>query len=258
MKALSFQQPWASLTACGVKDVENRTWAPKTIPGKFLIHTGVCRRKADWENILPFEMSMPAFNMIERGYIEDFNETPKNCIVGVAEIDFITKDNLSAWSDERCEFKYHIKNAKLFRTPITGVKGKLHFFDVPEIDEDNLPETIDIQPIRREGSTLIVPMHEDMINEFEAVEDIADLGDYIFAQYLLADNEDLYCDSDGKLLATERIIFTDGKREVAFTVAEQFVNTRTNDEGQMEVDTTFDGKQIMCECACYTFKDKVK
>lgn len=37
MKALSIKQPWASLIAHGIKDIENRTWATK-YRGKVLIH----------------------------------------------------------------------------------------------------------------------------------------------------------------------------------------------------------------------------
>ena len=38
MKVLSVQQPWASLIAAGIKDVENRTWKPQEIPERILIH----------------------------------------------------------------------------------------------------------------------------------------------------------------------------------------------------------------------------
>jgi hypothetical protein len=37
--ALSIQQPWAGLIACGLKDIENRTWRTN-FRGPFLIHAG--------------------------------------------------------------------------------------------------------------------------------------------------------------------------------------------------------------------------
>lgn len=40
MKVLSIKQPWASLICSGIKDVENRTWKPKEVPGRILIHAG--------------------------------------------------------------------------------------------------------------------------------------------------------------------------------------------------------------------------
>ncbi|RZJ91586.1 MAG: ASCH domain-containing protein, partial [Chryseobacterium sp.] len=37
MKSLSIKQPWASLIASGIKDIENRTWATK-YRGRIYIH----------------------------------------------------------------------------------------------------------------------------------------------------------------------------------------------------------------------------
>lgn len=37
MKALSIKQPWASLIAQGIKDIENRTWKTK-FRGRIFIH----------------------------------------------------------------------------------------------------------------------------------------------------------------------------------------------------------------------------
>lgn len=37
MKTLSVRQPWASLLVSGLKDIENRTWAPN-FKGRILIH----------------------------------------------------------------------------------------------------------------------------------------------------------------------------------------------------------------------------
>jgi hypothetical protein len=40
IRALTIKQPWAFLIAAGIKDVENRTWAPRQFPGALLIHAG--------------------------------------------------------------------------------------------------------------------------------------------------------------------------------------------------------------------------
>ena len=47
MKALSIKQPWASLIAKGIKDVENRTWKTK-FRGKVYIHAS--SKKVDFGN----------------------------------------------------------------------------------------------------------------------------------------------------------------------------------------------------------------
>jgi len=41
MKALTVRQPWAGLIARGIKDIENRTWAPTLALGdRFAVHAG--------------------------------------------------------------------------------------------------------------------------------------------------------------------------------------------------------------------------
>lgn len=41
MKALTVKQPWASAIVSGRKDIENRSWAPRSIVGqRILIHAG--------------------------------------------------------------------------------------------------------------------------------------------------------------------------------------------------------------------------
>ncbi len=47
MKALSIIQPWASLIATGIKDVENRTWRTN-YRGEFLIHASAKHLKEGW------------------------------------------------------------------------------------------------------------------------------------------------------------------------------------------------------------------
>jgi hypothetical protein len=40
VRALTVKQPWASLIAMGIKDIENRTWVPAQFHGPILIHAG--------------------------------------------------------------------------------------------------------------------------------------------------------------------------------------------------------------------------
>lgn len=249
MKALTFQQPWASITACGVKDVENRSWRPKENPGKILIHTGTRYKKLDYQGLLPYEMLLPIRNMMNRGFIEDFSEMPTNCIVGVAEIANITKDNKNVWADERCEWKFELTNCHLFKTPIKDIKGKLNFFDVPEVDESNLPETIDIQPIVRVGEKLIVPVHEDF---FTLDGGISSMEECIFQQHLLPDNDTLYCDENGALLPTSILEFVSGDNYSAlFEVVDMGIETEMNEAGKPIIDELFDGGFIYNETINY-------
>ena len=44
MKAISIKQPWASLIAHGIKDIENRSWRTN-YRGRVLIHAGASKKE---------------------------------------------------------------------------------------------------------------------------------------------------------------------------------------------------------------------
>ena len=130
MKCLSVQQPWASLICMGIKDVENRSWRAEEAPGRILIHTGakVDRYAQDEaEDIIGHELP----------------ELPRGCIVGYVEVYGFTRESDSVWAGEGkgSEWKWLLRNAKMFKEPIP-YKGSLGLFNVPDIDPDNLPETV--------------------------------------------------------------------------------------------------------------------
>ncbi|MCM1296813.1 MAG: GIY-YIG nuclease family protein [Muribaculaceae bacterium] len=131
MQCLSVQQPWASLICCGAKDVENRSWKPKKAPGVILIHAGASTRDLgiDWENVKTI-------------YGFDKKSCPRSAIIGYVDVYGFTQHSDSVWAGDGpgAEWKWMLRNAKLFKQPIP-YKGKLGLFNVPEIDPDNLPET---------------------------------------------------------------------------------------------------------------------
>ncbi len=43
MKAITIRQPWASLIAAGIKQVENRSWRPAVTPLTLAVHAGAKR-----------------------------------------------------------------------------------------------------------------------------------------------------------------------------------------------------------------------
>lgn len=65
MKAISIKQPWASLIAHGIKDIENRTWKcpQKYIGQRVLIHASGCHGKK-FEINLTDEQMKQAFPLI--------------------------------------------------------------------------------------------------------------------------------------------------------------------------------------------------
>lgn len=130
MKCLSVKQPWASLICMGLKDVENRSWHPKTAPGRILIHAGASIDKYaqdEAEDIVGH--SLP--------------DLPRGAIIGYVDVYDFTEHSDSVWAGEGhgSEWKWKLRDAKMFKKPIP-YKGQLSIFTVPEIDPDNLPETV--------------------------------------------------------------------------------------------------------------------
>lgn len=142
MKTLSFQQPWATLIAMGLKDIENRTWNTD-FRGKFLIHAS--------SKVVPltFMSGLYKEEMVEIMGHQNFGNVPEelrlvpySSIIGYVELeDVVMPGELtgSPWDNGKDLHRWKLKNAYLFDEPITNVKGKLHFFDYPDIDENNLP-----------------------------------------------------------------------------------------------------------------------
>lgn len=161
MKVLSVQQPWASLIAAGIKDVENRTWKPKVNPGRILIHASKkCSERTVYNEPIEWVQEI----LLEKflGNIPDFPDMPSNAIIGYVTVEKVDKDNAySAWasgeSNDENLFYWHLKDAYLFDEPITAVKGKLWLWDY-ELDENNLP-----------------PAHQVPLKGFELKDDVFEI-----------------------------------------------------------------------------------
>lgn len=160
MKVLSFQQPWATLVAYGIKDVENRTWKPQVNPGRFLIHASK-KMTESAINQLPIEWAAPIVNHFSFGNLPPIKEWPNGAIIGYVTLDRIETKTDSVWDSGEEGFKWILKDAYLFDEPIEGVKGKLHFFDY-DLDEDNLPPAhqVDVRMPKREGEELVMPVSQ--------------------------------------------------------------------------------------------------
>lgn len=84
MKIISIRQPWASLIASGLKDVENRTW-PTRYRGPVLIHASQRADDLTSDDIeRRFGVRLPA-------------ELPLGGIVGIAEIVDCVRPHASKW-----------------------------------------------------------------------------------------------------------------------------------------------------------------
>lgn len=131
MKTLTIKQPWASLIAEGVKDIENRTW-PTKFKGRVLIHSSAASAGATSE-LLNDEQ----FNEYwEHGGMK----TTRSAIIGSVEIVDCVINHPSVWAEksepEKPTYNWVLANPILFPKPITGVKGKLSFWDYPNINSE--------------------------------------------------------------------------------------------------------------------------
>lgn len=173
MKALSIQQPWASLICTGIKDIENRSWKPKENPGRILIVASSKKVPKTFLNYLDSEdQYMEILNAQDMGVIPfNLGELPTSAIVGFAEIEGFYEKADSCWGytgDGNVNWK--LGKAHFFKTPIPFTKGKLHIYDIPDITEDKLPEAVDIPKMRLEGNTLHLPSTKENVDFFKGME----------------------------------------------------------------------------------------
>ncbi len=168
MRTLSIKQPWANLICCGLKDVENRKWALKSSPVRVLIHCGAKRDDMDESN-MPYLWWLPVENYQTMGILPNLNELPTSAIVGVATIDKCLTKHDSIWAQEGpgAEYKWVVKDVKLFKEPILNVKGKLGIYETPGITEGNLPECVDVPKIERDGTHIRIPLCREIFDQLK-------------------------------------------------------------------------------------------
>lgn len=238
MRCLSIQQPWAQYIAAGIKDVENRPWGLKNFPQRVLIHTGK-KKQFDSLDYLPRLYQLIVENAETLGLVPFIEDMPTGAIIGVVDIvgcsvNDTTCSDWAASSDdpEHPIYNLHLANARLFKEPILNVKGKQGIFEYAEINEDNMPETVEIPAIRREGTELFIPLDAD------EVEDYADMdGDGLTFDYnLLNDNLDLFAEfvgEDIQPLTTDYITFFNGEKSVRVKVIDNEISFITDDDGNV-------------------------
>ena len=155
MKAITIKQPFASLIANDIKDIENRTWAcPKKYIGqRVLIHSGkaLCR-KSIFETLTTEQYKMFREKVGYSGL--DFLE-PKGYIIGSVQIVDCVVNHPSVWADKtenhtvgmnpriheditgkKITYNWVLANPILFNEPIRA-KGKLSFWDYPNINSED-------------------------------------------------------------------------------------------------------------------------
>lgn len=148
MKAITIRQPWASLIAHGIKDVENRTWkCPKRYIGeRVLVHSSLAKS----DQIISRVLKDKQYSLFRERFGHsglDFLE-PKGAIIGSVEIVECVLNHSSIWAERsetgQCDitnqwlkpiYNWVLSNPILFDEPILNVKGKLGFWNY-EFEEE--------------------------------------------------------------------------------------------------------------------------
>lgn len=158
MKALSIKQPWASLIAHGIKDIENRTWKTK-FRGRIYVHASqawnaesaeICVSNPNVKNALEKLGMIHNYRDETIGYKGySFSGLEHGAIIGEVDIIDCVINHPSIWAEKSEGFWNPIKgkwisrskptynwvlaNPILYKNPILNVKGKLSFWE-PDID----------------------------------------------------------------------------------------------------------------------------
>lgn len=138
MRAISIRQPFASLTAAGIRDldVSNRDTKYR---GRVLIHASSRRVGKDCGKDMTIDQYCRLRNAQALGVIPYDEEVPLSSIIGFAElVDCTTEQTDSDW-DSGNGIRWVLRDPRIFDTPITGIKGKQGLFDLPELTEEMLP-----------------------------------------------------------------------------------------------------------------------
>lgn len=162
MKAVSVQQPWASLIAHGIKDIENRTWRTH-FRGKVYIHASG-KKVIDCLRVLNEEQYLIAQKYFLKQGLNKFSDLPLSAIIGEVEIVDCVINHPSIWAEKTPEkpirnnyvyqnqsgidqidmfsfnhdlqvwkksviYNWVLANPVLYEKPILNVKGKLSFWE---------------------------------------------------------------------------------------------------------------------------------
>lgn len=139
MKAISIKQPWASLIAHGIKDIENRTWKTN-FRGRVYIHVSAKSIK-DLSSLFSDDQWDKMGEEMRCNMV--LNNFPLSAIIGEVDIVDCTINHPSTWAEKTASrafadqpyyfdkpiYNWVLSNPILYEKPILNVKGKLSFWD---------------------------------------------------------------------------------------------------------------------------------
>jgi hypothetical protein len=142
MKALSIKQPWASLIAHGIKDIENRTWKTN-FRGRIFIHVSGLSASSTFQ-LLNHLQNLKLIDY-QHELDEYINTDLKSAIIGEVDIIDCVVNHPSIWAEKSKEtliepnvsvvmksdaiYNWVLANPILYDKPILNIKGKPSFWD---------------------------------------------------------------------------------------------------------------------------------
>lgn len=146
MKTLSIKQPWASLIAHGIKDIENRSWRTH-YRGKIYIHASGTPSKEPYKVFTDVQFEQIEESNFDLKVFESYKETSR--IIGEVDIVDCVINHPSIWAEQTIYeidkyenykeytkpiYNWVLKNAVLYDEPILNVKGKLSLWEFEKPD----------------------------------------------------------------------------------------------------------------------------
>ncbi|OCB77981.1 ASCH domain-containing protein [Flavobacterium crassostreae] len=141
MKALSIKQPWASLIAHGIKNIENRTWKTN-FRGRIYLHASAKDAGALYELLNQKQIEVMSFHWTAA---PPFPDRPVSAIIGEVDIIDCVINHPSIWAEiteikgktiegelmyaHKPIYNWVLANPVLYDKPILNIKGKLSFWE---------------------------------------------------------------------------------------------------------------------------------
>lgn len=167
MKALSIKQPWASLIAHGIKDIENRTWKTK-FRGRIYIHASAKKVTVDFSTEQTAMIyGTELFPDTEHNFAHE--KFPVSAIIGEVDIIDCVINHDSIWAEKTFMYEYDeqveekpigkpiynwvLANPVLYDKPILNVKGNLSLWDWKGCDQmcESCQNIFDMENMKMDG-----------------------------------------------------------------------------------------------------------
>lgn len=197
MKAITIPQPWAQLVVRGFKTTFESSWEISTFPLRVLVIAGPVDPRYENDS-LPDTVKLLLDNAIQFGYINPEQPLITDAILGYVDIMGCEEDCVTEYHDpnssDNPRYTFFLENARRFRDPHLGYKGRRGLVEIDDIDEDEFKTAFHPNILSRDEHILSLPISQDLM---DSVKETGDFGAISFN--VLDSNVDIFCErlSDG-------------------------------------------------------------